>query len=81
VIDDLELMGLVETWVESRGREGRVKQVETTFDPKLVWATENEYVAETPTVKYRGDKWFENRRFSSSRESVALSDDPAASPF
>lgn len=54
VIDDLELMGLVETWVESRGREGRVKQVETTFDPTLVRATEDEYIAETPTVE-RGD--------------------------
>ena len=54
MIDSLELMGLVETWVESRGREGRVKQVETTFDPTLVRATENEYIAETPTVE-RGD--------------------------
>jgi hypothetical protein len=35
----------------------------------------------TRFVKYLGDKWFENRRFSSSRESVALSDDPEASPF
>ena len=54
VIDDLELMGLVETWVESRGREGRVKQVETTFDPTLVRNTEDEYLAESSTVE-RGD--------------------------
>jgi hypothetical protein len=29
-------MGLVETWVDSRGREGRVKQIQTTFDPRWV---------------------------------------------
>lgn len=53
MIDDLKLTGLIETWVESRGREGRVKQVETTFNPKLVRDTENKYIAETPTVKRR----------------------------
>jgi cell division control protein 6 len=36
VLTDLETMGLVETWVDSRGSEGRVKQVETTFDPQIV---------------------------------------------
>lgn len=38
VITDLETMGLVETWIESRGREGRVKQLQTTFDPEWVRA-------------------------------------------
>lgn len=36
VLTDLETMGLVETWVDSRGSEGRVKQAETTFDPQIV---------------------------------------------
>jgi len=36
VITDLETMGLVETWIESRGSEGRVKQIETAFDPAWV---------------------------------------------
>lgn len=33
---DLETMGLVETWIESRGREGQVKQIKTAFDPEWV---------------------------------------------
>jgi archaeal cell division control protein 6 len=36
VLTDLETMGLVETWIDSRGRDGRVKQVETTFDPQWI---------------------------------------------
>jgi len=27
-------MGLVETWIDSRGRDGRVKLVQTTFEPR-----------------------------------------------
>ncbi len=42
VLTDLETMGLVETWIESRGREGRVKQIETTFDPEWVWAAQTQ---------------------------------------
>ena len=36
VIGDLETMGLVETWIDSRGRDGRVKLVETLFNPQWV---------------------------------------------
>ncbi|KYH24917.1 ORC1-type DNA replication protein 1 [Halalkalicoccus paucihalophilus] len=36
VITELETMGLLETWIESKGEEGRVKQVQTTFDPDWV---------------------------------------------
>ncbi|UTF54790.1 Cdc6/Cdc18 family protein [Natronosalvus rutilus] len=36
VLTDLETMGLIETWIESKGREGRVKQIQTTFDPTWV---------------------------------------------
>jgi archaeal cell division control protein 6 len=36
IITDLETAGLVETWVDSRGRDGRVKQHETTFNPRWV---------------------------------------------
>lgn len=53
VLDDLELMGFIETWIESRGREGRVKQVETTFEPTLVSAVTDEYISQTPTLERR----------------------------
>jgi archaeal cell division control protein 6 len=33
VIAELESMGLLETWIESKGEKGRVKQVQTTFGP------------------------------------------------
>ena len=51
VITDLETMGLVETWIDSRGRDGRVKQIATTFEPQWVheaiepYATESTYLA------------------------------------
>lgn len=35
IVTDLETIGLLGTWIESRGREGRVKQHETTFDTHL----------------------------------------------
>lgn len=38
LLADLETMGLVETWIEPRGRGRRVKQIEPTFDP--LWALE-----------------------------------------
>lgn len=44
IVTDLETMGLVETWVDSRGNEGRVKQIETTFDPKWVRDTQQPYI-------------------------------------
>jgi orc1/cdc6 family replication initiation protein len=50
VLGDLELMGLVETWVDSRGDEGRVKQVETTFEPTLVNDVRETYAAQSPTL-------------------------------
>ena len=36
IVTDLETAGLVDTWVDSRGRDGRIKQHETTFDPRSV---------------------------------------------
>lgn len=36
VITELETIGLLETWIESKSDEGRVKQVQTTFDPRWV---------------------------------------------
>ncbi|WP_339104205.1 AAA family ATPase [Haloterrigena salinisoli] len=36
VVTDLETMGLVDTWIDARGDGGRVKQIETTFDPQWV---------------------------------------------
>jgi archaeal cell division control protein 6 len=36
LITELETMGLVETWIESKGSGGRVKQVQTSFEPQWV---------------------------------------------
>ncbi|MFC7008525.1 Cdc6/Cdc18 family protein [Halalkalicoccus salilacus] len=36
ILTDLETMGLIKTWIESRGRDGRVKQHQTTFNPAWV---------------------------------------------
>ncbi|WP_348611658.1 Cdc6/Cdc18 family protein [Halobaculum rarum] len=38
ILTELETMGLVETWINSRGREGRIKQIKTTFAPQWVRA-------------------------------------------
>lgn len=52
VSTDLKTMGLVETWIECRGR---VKQLETTFDPQWVrdaiepYATTVTYLASLET--------------------------------
>ena len=43
LVTDLETMGLVETWIESRGRGGRAKQLQTTFDPSWVRDAAREY--------------------------------------
>ncbi|WP_049898896.1 Cdc6/Cdc18 family protein [Halococcus agarilyticus] len=43
-VTDLETMGLLETWIDSRGRDGRVKQVQTTFDPEWVNDAVGDYV-------------------------------------
>jgi archaeal cell division control protein 6 len=51
VLTDLETMGLVETWIDSRGREGRVKQIETTFEPQWVRETMERYVTESTYLK------------------------------
>ncbi|ADJ13930.1 Cdc6/Cdc18 family protein [Halalkalicoccus jeotgali] len=47
LIMELETMGLVETWIESKGNEGRVKQVETTFDPQWVHQAVKSYINES----------------------------------
>jgi archaeal cell division control protein 6 len=44
VITELETMGLLETWIESKGEAGRVKQVQTTFDPDWVHEAVQSYV-------------------------------------
>lgn len=43
IVTDLETMGLLETWIDSRGRGGRVKQVQTTFKPEWVNDTIGDY--------------------------------------
>ncbi|WP_224448725.1 Cdc6/Cdc18 family protein [Haloprofundus salilacus] len=44
VVTELETMGLVETWVDSRGRDGRIKQIQTTFDPEWVFEARSTYM-------------------------------------
>lgn len=45
LVGDLETMGLVDTWMESAGRDGRSMQIETTFDPKWVHGTQADVAA------------------------------------
>lgn len=51
IITDLETMGLVETWVQSKGSEGRVKQIETTFEPEWVREAKAPYIEESPNLE------------------------------
>lgn len=44
VITELETMGPLETWFESNGDEGRVKQVQTTFEPRWVHEALESYI-------------------------------------
>lgn len=50
LVGELATMGLVETWTESRGRDGRVKQVKTTFDPLWVHDIAPRYFSATDQV-------------------------------
>ena len=51
LITDLETMGLVEIWIHSKGRDGRVKQIETTFDPEWVKDIQGEYIRRSPNLE------------------------------
>jgi Cdc6-like AAA superfamily ATPase len=53
VVTDLETMGLIETWVTSRGTEGRTKQVEVTCDPAWIIELTEEYIANSPHLDRR----------------------------
>ncbi|WP_311172611.1 hypothetical protein [Halobellus ordinarius] len=50
LVTDLETMGLLDTWIESRGRDGRVKQIETTFEPQWVRDVWERYLDETDQI-------------------------------
>lgn len=50
VVTDLETMGLIETWIESRGQGGRVKQLAVSFEPEWVRAAYREQRPGTPAV-------------------------------
>ncbi|WP_273838028.1 hypothetical protein [Halococcus sp. PRR34] len=50
-LTDLETMGLVETWVESKGSNGRAKQVETTFDPSWITDIRDRYVEQSANLE------------------------------
>lgn len=58
VITDLETMDLIKTWIDERGREGRVKQLETAFDPQWVRDAIDPY-AEQVVVEEDLDEWVE----------------------
>ncbi|ELY55812.1 Cdc6/Cdc18 family protein [Natronococcus jeotgali] len=51
LLTDLETMGLIETWIESKGREGRQKQIETTFEPQWVQDAMTDYATESTYLK------------------------------
>ncbi|MFC6905824.1 Cdc6/Cdc18 family protein [Halalkalicoccus tibetensis] len=55
VITELETMGLVETWIDSKGDEGRVKQIQTTFDPQWVREAADPYLEASDTLSSGGD--------------------------
>ncbi len=42
IVNDLETMGLIETWIESK-EKGRTKKIRTTFKPELVRKAINQY--------------------------------------
>lgn len=55
VVRDLETMGLVETWVKSKGRAGRAKQIETAFDPQWVREAQRQYLDERVLLSDESD--------------------------
>ena len=52
LLTDLETMGLIETWIQSRGREGRVKQIETTFEPAYVHEAFSSWIEHSDLAEY-----------------------------
>ncbi|MDL5363348.1 Cdc6/Cdc18 family protein [Halalkalicoccus sp. NIPERK01] len=53
LVGDLKTMGLVETWVESNGRDGRAMYVEMTFDPEWVDEAQTAVANELVSAKER----------------------------
>ncbi|QCS42029.1 Cdc6/Cdc18 family protein [Natrinema versiforme] len=56
VVTDLETMGLVETWIDARGRDGRVKQITTTFEPAWVSEAIDPYTTESDYLAVRNER-------------------------
>ncbi|WP_331233939.1 Cdc6/Cdc18 family protein [Natronorarus salvus] len=50
IVTDLETMGLVETWIQSRGSEGRAKQIETTFNPEWMLEIKDRYIDDSEFI-------------------------------
>ena len=48
-------MGLVETWIESKGCGGRVKQLQTTFEPAWVQEVRSTYIDQSPMLDHSSD--------------------------
>lgn len=47
LVTDLETIGLVETWIRSRGRNGREKRIRPAIDPELVLDAYDTYLDES----------------------------------
>ncbi|WP_331234036.1 Cdc6/Cdc18 family protein [Natronorarus salvus] len=47
ILSDLETMGLIETWIQSRGREGRIKRIRPQFDISIIDETYERYLHES----------------------------------
>jgi orc1/cdc6 family replication initiation protein len=50
LVQELETMDLVATWIDSKGRDGRVKQIETAFDPTWVHDAMVPYAMENDSI-------------------------------
>jgi archaeal cell division control protein 6 len=47
ILSDLETMGLIETWIQSRGREGRIKRIKPHFDISIMDETYEKYLQQS----------------------------------
>ena len=50
IVTDLETMGLINTWMKTKGDAGRVKKIETTFDPAWVQEARDQYIDQSPNL-------------------------------
>ncbi len=56
ILNSLETMGLIETWIENRGRYGNIKQIKTTFDPIWIKDSYKPYIENSEHMKLENFK-------------------------